>query len=79
MGTHEHLSPEYNPHSLDAVAAKIFTRLDGQDEMLRRIEMRVAGQSDKMAKFERDGFKNRLMAMSGIAAAGHHLSTLFFK
>jgi hypothetical protein len=79
MNTHEHSGPEYNPHSFDAVAAKLFAQLDGQDTMLRRIEARIAGQSEDIGKLKAAAFRNKLMAMSGLAAAGHHISALLFK
>ena len=68
-----------NKNSIDYMIAKMSTQLDGQDTMLRRIEIRIAGKSEEINKLKREALKNRLMAWSGLAAAGHHLSTLLFK
>jgi hypothetical protein len=74
---------DYNPRSTDASFAKLFTRMDSFEAntgaTLKRIEDKVDGQGTRIEKIEKDSLKNRLMAASGLAAAGHHLSTLLFK
>jgi hypothetical protein len=64
---------DYNPNSLDSVASKLFGQLDGQDQMLRRIEARIAGQSEDIAKLKHEALRNKLMAWCGLTAAGHHV------
>ena len=75
MSKHDDSEPpmDYNPRSIDSSFAKLFTRLDGQDAALARIEGKVDVQGDKVVKLERERWLHRGFSTSGVLAAAHHV------
>ena len=66
----------YDPNSSDAAFARLFERLDHQDAALKRIEDRQETHGDRLVKLEREKIQNRLMSLSGLGSAAHHVTMI---
>lgn len=66
---------EYHPNSVDASFAKLFTRMDHQDNLLIKILEAQREQDRDIAKLKRDKLKDRLMSLMGLTAAGHEVAS----
>ena len=65
----------YDRNSYDSAFTRLFTRLDGQDAALKRIEDKLDDHSKRIGSIEGNERIHWGMSISGVLAAAHHVWT----